>query len=404
MNSRRAKAQRWINRANEPAVRKAIEGGRSILLLGPRQTGKSSLLKKFDYDFQISFLDRRQRLRYERDPQVLVDEVEAFGPGPKAGRRKTRLFIDEVQKVPEILDTLQLLIDDYGVQAIITGSSARKLRRHADLNLLPGRVVSMRMDPLSLSEWAPKRIEETLYYGSLPGVVTQPLSEREELLRSYVETYLEEEVRQEALVRRLDHFSRFLEMAAIDSGKISNFSEIARQVGVSHVTIASYYQILEDCLIVERVDPVTHSLSRRKITKSPKYLFFDLGLRRLAAAEGIDVVPERKGELFEQWTGLEIIRSLRAGRRKERLSFWRDPDGPEVDWVIRGSKEWIPVEAKWTERPTPAMAKNMKIFMREYPQARRGLLVCRVPRPVRLDAAILAIPWQHLALHARSQK
>ena len=197
------------------------------------------------------------------------------------------VILDEIQKVPTILDTVQDMIDAQAADFIITGSSARKLRRGVDVNLLPGRVVTFRLDPFSLRELPATDLNERLMYGSLPGIVAvKAVDDRETDLGSYVTTYLEEEVRAEAVVRNIGHFARFLELAASESGGIVNLRKLSQEIGVSHTTIGAYYQILEDCLIAERIEPLTQSKTRKKLTRSDKYLFFDLGVRRLAAGKG----------------------------------------------------------------------------------------------------------------------
>ena len=164
--------------------------------------------------------------------------------------------------------------------------------------------------------------------------------------------YLEEEVRAEAFVRNLGTFARFLELAAADSGRIANFRNLSREIGIAHTTIAAYYGVLEDCLVAERIDPIVKSRTRKKLTRSPKFLLFDLGLRRACAREGRRLSAESMGGLLEQWTGLELVRILRSSGLPWRLRFWRDPDGPEVDWVIEAEDRLIPIEVKWTENPT----------------------------------------------------
>ncbi len=385
----------WIPRRIEPKLQPLIKTGKSVLLLGPRQTGKTSLLAQFRFDVEIELLSPRQRLRYEKEPDLLSDEVEAY---IEKHKKKPVILIDEIQKVPALLDVIQLLSDKKKASFWLTGSSARKLKFHAkEINLLPGRIRLFRLDPFSLLEFSKVSIEELLLFGSLPGILLSPdKKDRSELLATYVETYLEEEVRKEALVRQLDQFMRFLELAAIDSGKITNYSKISQQLGVAHTTIASHYQILEDCLIVERVDPITKSLSRKKLTHSPRFLFFDLGVRRFAAGEGEKLHPGRMGELFEQWVGLELIRASRL-RLHSKLKFWRDPDGPEVDWVFEHEKKWIPFEVKWMENPTSKSTHHLETFINEYPAfSSKGYVVCQTPRRYKLTSRIEAIPWQEL--------
>ena len=237
-------------------------------------------------------------------------------------------------------------------------------------------------------------------YGALPGIIQIELdSEREEDLRSYVETYLEEEIRAEAEVRDLGKFGRFLELASIESGNTINFSSISREIGTSHPTIASYFQILEDCLIVERVDPITKSQSRKKLTKSSKWLFFDLGVRRMCAREGTQPNKEHLGHLFEQWVGHELIRLMCQKFPRNRLRFWRDPDGPEVDWVMETDHGYIPIEVKWSEQPQEKAARHLTVFLEEYKQdcVGVGYVVCRTPRRYLIGSHITAVGWQELA-------
>jgi predicted AAA+ superfamily ATPase len=385
----------YIARALEPELHRHLGRGKSILLLGPRQTGKTTLLERLDADLRLSLVPPDVRQRYERSPAQLAGEIAAVTP---TGRRRCPLVIvDEVQRVPALLDVVQDAIDRKLGQFVLSGSSARKLRRGDAVNLLPGRVVSLRLDPFTLRERAESNLSHLLLFGSLPGVRPQDRpADAEADLRSYVETYLEEEVRAEALVRNVGTFGRFLELAGLESGRIVSFRALSQQLGVSHTTVAGFFEILEDCLVAERVDPLTRSRTRKKLTKSSRYLLFDLGVRRLCAGEGTRLPRDRLGELFEQFVGLELIRQARMAPRPTTVRFWRDPDGPEVDWVVdQGSACW-PVEVKWTDAPTPRDARHVEVFLREYAGARRGFLVCRVPRRARVTERVVALPWQEL--------
>jgi predicted AAA+ superfamily ATPase len=238
------------------------------------------------------------------------------------------------------------------------------------------------MDPFTQTEFA-QELENHLIYGSLPGLALLLDTRMKNVeLRSYVETYLEEEVRSEALVRNLPSFYRFLEVAALESGKI--------------VTISSYYEILEDCLLVERIDPIYHSASRKKLTKSSKYLFFDLGVRRMAAQEGTKLGAPRRGELFENFVGLELIREARSKLSTE-IHFWRDPDGPEVDWVIKTSGNYIPIEVKLSPNPGIKECKHLQTFLSEYDGPHGAYVVCTTPRRYKITENITAVPWQQIA-------
>ncbi|QQR81218.1 MAG: DUF4143 domain-containing protein [Deltaproteobacteria bacterium] len=186
-------------------------------------------------------------------------------------------------------------------------------------------------------------------------------------------------------------------MAGLESGKIVSFRGISQEIGVSHVTIASYFEILEDCLIAERVDPITQSATRKRLIKSSRYLIFDLGVRRLCAREGKELIPERLGDIFEQFVGLELIRLARISQERSKILFWRDADGPEVDWVVEREREYIPVEVKWTETPNVKDARHIQTFLSEYKQAKLGYIVCRCARPIQLTPNIKALPWNQLS-------
>jgi predicted AAA+ superfamily ATPase len=383
-------------RSIAPEIARHLARGKSILLLGPRQTGKTTLLAGLGADLAVSLVSPGVRQRYERDPSLLAGEVRAL---PRSARRRKRplVSVDEVQKVPALMDVGQELIDLGEAQFVFTGSSARKLRRGHEINLLPGRVVALRLDPLMIEEHRPSSLDDALLFGGLPAIQSlRHQQDKEADLRSYVETYLEEEVRQEALVRKIGAFGRFLELAGQESGRIVNLSRISQDVGVSAVTIAAYYEILCDCLVAERVEPITRSANRKKLTKASRYLLFDLGVRRLGAREGTGLHPSRRGELFEQFVGLEVLRLCRIHRPRARMRFWRDPDGPEVDWVVEHQGHLLPMEVKLTDRPTGADTRHLEVFMEEY-QAGTGLVICTAPRAVRLSKTVTAVPWWEMA-------
>ena len=382
----------YIPRLLEEKIRHSLNRNKSVLLFGARQTGKTTLTSRFDGDLSISFIQPQIRQRYEKSPHILKNEIEAL-----TTKKRPLIILDEIQKVKDILDVVQDLIDRNQANFILTGSSARKLRRGAQVNLLPGRVNTFKIDPLSLSEFPAKDLDERLLFGSLPGILaTESNADREIDLQSYVTTYLEEEVRAEAVVRNLGDFARFLELAASESGGIINLRKLSQEIGVAHTTIGAYYQILEDCLIAERIEPLTQSKTRKKLTKSEKFLFFDLGVRRVAAKEGIKLSRETMGKIFEQFIGLELLRCAHTSSPSTRIRFWRDPDGPEVDWVIDKNGAYTPVEVKWTENPTVSDIRYLEVFLSEYSSAETGYLVCQIPRKIKLSRRVFAIPLQSI--------
>jgi len=371
-------------------VKFTLSRGKSILLLGPRQVGKTTLVKELYFDRYITFMDPNHLRRYEIEPGLLIQEIEAL---TRSLNRLPLVILDEIQKAPAIMDSIQVLIDNKSAQFVLTGSSARKLR-----NLLPGRVIYYQLDPLVLTELAPLHLplEHFLLNGSLPAIATiSQQTDINEELSSYVHTYLEEEIRKEALVRNIPAFSHFLKLAATESGNLVSFRNIAQEIGVSHSTIAEYYHILEDCMIAERFEPLTKSLTRKRLTKSPKYILFDLGIRRLSAQEGYPLPEQLLPKLFEQWVGLELRHLTRQHSSPVSIKFWRDHSGPEVDWVIEINNTLIPIEVKWTNTPTLKDARHLETFMQEY-GIEKSFIVCRAPYPAQLNKKVTALPWQHL--------
>lgn len=199
------------------------------------------------------------------------------------------------------------------------------------------------------------------------------------------------------MVRQVGLFSRLLELAAAESGNIVNFSKLSQEIGIAHTTIAGFYQILEDCLIAERVEPIIRTNTRRRLTKSQKYILFDLGLRRICAHEGTQLPDQYLGHLFEQYVGLELIRASRITDSLIQIRYWRDVRGvAEVDWVIDRGRTLIPIEAKWSKTPQLTDTKHLQIFLREYEEASKGYIICRCLRPIKLTDNITALPWQEI--------
>jgi predicted AAA+ superfamily ATPase len=316
-----------------------------------------------------------------------------------------------------LFDAVQYLIDEGIAVFILSGSSARKLKRKG-VNLLPGRIRLLRLDPLSWGELGLKKesfiqalsmegavksplysFENSLVFGSLPGVVTVGGDEgRRELLRSYAYLYLEEEIRAEALSRKIGAFSRFLELAAQESGTAPNFSKISMESGVSAPAIREFYHILEDTLIVERVDPFLKS-ARKRILTSPRYYFFDLGVRNVLARVPLDenLVNAQKGMLFEHLVMLELIRRIRLLGKDYRVCFWRTSQGAEVDCVIDMGTSVIPIEIKWRSKIGPADIRGLSTFLREYSElATTGYVITNGTSPEKVTDNIYAVPWFHV--------
>lgn len=378
----------------EQQLKETLDRGKSVLLLGPRQTGKTTLISDFKADFSINLMLPSIRREYEADPALLERQLDAMYSG-----ERLLVVIDEVQKIPELLDIAQVYIDTKKAQFILSGSSAKKLREKG-INLLPGRVVTLRLDPLMIDELGQgiPELEDMLYFGMLPEIRSNKNDKQRELdLVSYVDTYLEDEIRAEALVRELGPFYRFLELICAESNSLINVSKLSKGVGIGSKTIREYLQILDDCLIAERIEPVSAGSKRRQLIKSNRYLIYDQGVRRVAAKEGMPLPADYLGRLFEQFIGQQLIAQLRLLAPLAQVKFWRDStSGLEVDWVIEVNKKFIPIEVKLTKQPQKHDCRHLDTFIAEYPCLKGGLLVCQTRLPQKFSEEVQAINWRDL--------
>jgi uncharacterized protein len=388
------------------------------LLFGARQTGKTMLLRHALTDESTRRYDLGQtglRQRFEADPSAFSREIRALPRGVP------NVVVDEIQKVPALLDEVQALYDagPRSRQFFLTGSSARRLRSGA-ANLLPGRSHAWRIHPVCRWEQdvahplaipADRRaaargprpfptpsLDRLLRLGSLPGVLAEATATATATLETYVETYLEEEIRREALVREIGPFHVFLRLAAAESGGQVNLAKLSQESGVAATTLRTYYQVMVDTFVGHWLEPYARRTRKRLLT-TPRFLFFDLGVRNAAAGRALDAktTDEDGGRLLEHWVGQELVARASYLGRPHRVTFWRTTSGVEVDYVWEGPREDVPIEVKWTARPRPTDARHLETFLDEYsPRARRGLLVCRCPEPQQLTDRVTALPWNRL--------
>ena len=391
------------------------------LLFGARQTGKSTLLNDLlpDDALRFNLADPLERSRHLGNPGEFAQACRSL-PANKKGQF---VFVDEAQSVPSIFDAVQALYDADKTRwrFVLCGSSARKLRL-TGANLLPGRSLVHHLYPLTLAEhpakaakiphatsplpfpWPDGKLAKhpfsawdlltRLTYGALPGIVTADQQDRPGLLKAYAFVHLEEEIRREALVKDWGAFVRFLQLAAVESGQLLNYSNISQEAGISQPTVKGYYQLLEDMFIGIRV-PAYSKSPRKNLLSTPKFLFFDLGVRHAAAGlmPSSETVKANPGPIFEQWVGLELWQRLQyLGEGK--LYHQRSRDGAEVDFIVEHGGRLTPIEVKWTEHPTLNDARHLLPFLQEkQTEAKHGYVICRCPRPLQLHDQITALPW-----------
>lgn len=362
----------------------------SCLLFGARQTGKTTLVRSVlpAGSWSVDLLHHETALRYTTDPGAFHREaLRAIRDGAPA------VFIDEVQRAPHILDSVHSLIEETRARFVMTGSSARKLRR-GGANLLAGRAALRRLHPLTARELGDEfDLERALLHGTLPGIVADGGDDAVERLRAYAEVYLREEIQAEALVRNVPGFARFLDVAAAQSGDIVNFAAVARDAAISARTVQEYFQILEDTLVGVRLEPWRRS-PRARLVGHPRFYFFDTGVtnafnRRLTARPD----PVLRGRLFEQWMVTECHRLADYLYPETRLFYWRTHHGAEVDLLFeRHGRLVVAVEISSKARIAGADVGGLRSFHEEHPDVPR-VTACLTPNAFDLDG-IEVLPYR----------
>ena len=353
---------------------------RSAFLWGPRKTGKTTLLlQQFPHACWIDLLNYDLFLSLSQRPTKLRQILEA--------QSSKTVVIDEVQKIPHLMDEIHWLIENRSFRFILSGSSARKFRRGKG-NLLGGRAWRYELYPLVTKELKDINLDKALHTGLLPSHYLSSDSEMD--LKAYVHDYLREEIQAEALTRNLPAFSRFLQSAAITNGMLLNYSNAARESGVSVKTIREYYQILEDTLIGRQLLPWKKSKKRRLIETS-KFFFFDMGIvSALLSYKSLTPGTREYGRAFEHF----ILQECWAYRHYSRLdfpiAFWRTASGAEVDLVL-GDGE-VAIEIKSTEN-VGERPKGLHLFHEEC-KSKKSFIISRDPLPRRLSSNITVLPWQ----------
>lgn len=332
---------------------------KSILLLGPRQVGKSTLCRALRPDISVNLADEETFRQHLNDPGLIKRIIQALPAAEQV------ILIDEVQRIPSILNSVQALIDAHGhLRFLLTGSSARKLRR-GQANLLPGRVLLEHLPPLVYWEIAEHfDLRRALTVGALPEVYLQDYGP--EVLDSYVAGYLREEIQAEALTKDLASYSRFLDIAAELSGQYVNYAKVASDSEINKDAIRRYMEILSDTLLVEYLPSYKDVGKERRARQKDKFIFFDPGVRNslLDKRHTAFLGKEEIGTLFEQWLVLQVIYYNRLNRKGWRISSYRDAFGVEVDLVIETATRCVALEIKSSTRVRERMFKGLGRFAR----------------------------------------
>lgn len=367
---------------------------RSFFLFGARNTGKSTLLRHtFDSEksLWIDLLDPDLEERYSRDPVSFKQEILALDKDVK------HIIIDEVQKLPKLLDIVHQLIESTDKIFIMTGSSARKLK-HGGANLLAGRAFVYNLYPFTSVEIGKDfSLEAALHWGTLPAVVykMQTDADKTNFLQAYAQTYLKEEIWLEQFIRKLDPFRKFLEVSAQSNGQILNLSNIANDVGVDDKTIKQYFSILEDTLMGFMLEAY-HSSIRKRLHSKPKFYYFDTGVCR--ALSRMLSVPIKKStsyysDVFEHFIILECVRLANYYFPEYRFSYIKTKDDVEVDLVVdRPGEKLLCIEIKSSDNVREDKLSSFANLVKDIPNS-EAICISQEPRAKKIGD-ITVLPWQ----------
>lgn len=339
--------------------------GKSFFLFGPRGTGKTTWARQtYPKALFFDLLAAENLNPLLANPQRLSKWIPDKTHGP--------VVIDEIQKVPALLDEVHRLIETRRISFVLTGSSARKLRR-GGVNLLAGRALTYTMHPLSAFEMGDQfSLSKALRFGMLPAAQIEP--DPKKFLDSYVKTYLDEEVRQEGLTRHMDSFARFLEATTFSQGSLLNISRVAEDCHVNRKVAEDYFQILQDLLISHQL-PVFTKRAKRRLVAHPKFYLFDTGVfRNIRPAGPLDTVEESEGPALETLV-LQNILAINDGMSLDyNVFYWRTADGKEVDFVLYGPRGLLAIEVKRSHRLDRTVLSGLNSFLSDYPVAKAYLV------------------------------
>ena len=361
---------------------------KSVLLLGPRQTGKSTLIQALHPALTINLAHEPTYLQFARNPSELEARLAA-------GTFHT-VFIDEIQRLPSLLNTIQALLDQGPpfVKYYLTGSSTRKLKR-GGANLLPGRIHTYHLGPVVASELA-YRMEtlQALETGTLPGIWTETdARERRKTLQTYAATYLKEEIQVEALTRNIEGFSRFLFVVAAEAGRFLDLSKLAAAASIPRQSALRFFEILEDTLVLRRCEAFRKS-ARRRLVQHPRGFFFDTGVLN-GLLNNFTASADRIGGLFEHLVFNQLLDSAAARDRDIRVSSYRTEHGAEVDFIVEDGRRTFAVEAKASTTISRVDPRGFRSFAEYYGRRHRSV-IAYLGTTRKVLEGIDVLPWQTL--------
>lgn len=365
-----------------------LPAGKSAFLWGPRKTGKTTYFKdRFPESLVYDFLKTDLFIEFSKNPSRLREELLA----KNERALKNPILLDEVQKVPQILDEVQWLIENKRLSFILCGSSARKLKK-GKANLLGGRAWRCEMFPLVTPELKNFELLRILNHGLIPSHYLDREEDVKKSLKAYVQDYLKEEVFNEGLARNIPAFSRFFDVVGYSHGELVNYSNIARDCAIDSKTVREYYQILVDTLLGRFVEPFKKRQSRQVITKAPKFYMFDVGVAGIMTKRHIE---EERGELFGRAFEHFIFMEMAAHRSYRELDheirFWRTKSGLEVDFILGDGKAAI--EVKGTSSLDKTDLRSLNAFIEEY-SPKKALVVCN-EKTERIIGKVRILPWRN---------
>lgn len=342
-----------------------VDNNKSFFLFGPRGTGKTTWIKSI-FSEAVYF----DLLKFDLYNDLLARPGRLENLIPQGFQNW--IILDEIQRIPELLNEVHRLIETFHYKFILTGSSARTLRKKG-VNLLAGRALTYKMYPLTAVELGDSFcLKKSLAWGHLPSIFSEKTPNL--FLRAYVQTYLREEILQEGLTRNLGSFSRFLETASFSQGSVLNISEIARESGIERMRVTNYFSILEDLLLASLL-PVFTRRAKRRMISHPKFYFFDVGIFRTLRPMGpLDSPQEAEGPALETLCFQELSAINDYYNYEYNLYYWRTSNGVEVDFILYGPKGLLAFEIKRSSRISKKDLNGLKSFANDYPEAKLYML------------------------------